>query len=972
MRTSCILCLSLLLIQFSTAQTPVFKWKSSFDGTSYNEDRGVAVRIDSQGNTIACGYEENGCTQIDICVTKYDPSGDTLWHVSYDGFNTYGQDDYPLDMEVDGSGNVYITGKTEINNFDYAVTLKYNAAGTLLWSNKYSTAESTGNRLALDGQGNVVICGFRKISSNKDYLLVKYNASGVEQWARFYSNGNHDEAIDVECDASGNIYVTGRRSGVNAFYDWATVKYDSNGNQLWADVYTNAASFAYSEEPVDLDIDVNGDVLVAGFAPFLSTSNRDYYLIKYTSSGSKLWESPFANPTPNSDEYPVDMALDAGGNAYLIGNSVGNGTGQDICAVKFNGSGQFQWQVRLDSISQTDYARSIVVDPATSTVVIAGDLTVSTSGFLKRDWVLARYDFSGSLIEKRIYDGPASDFDLPADLTINANGSMAAVGMFSVHAGGFLNGDRICMRFNGGLNPDWIAYGNGNSFADDQLSDMYVDEAGNSYVTGFSRGGDNTFEDLVVAKLDSSGAFQWSYVFQGLVEKSSDKGVAITVDANQVVYLTGTIDTSGGSSYRDIYTAALSSNGLLLWDTVYAGTAGGADYPVDIAVNPLGGVYVAAVTINSGTGFDATMISYDASGVQQWALPYHSGGQAELFRCMTVDDNGNVYGAGSFISPSGDLSDGLVLKVNPSGAILWDTTYDYGSLFNDRDFFNSIALDLSGNVIVAGQSNLNFVTAQYDLNGNPVWIQNYSHSNNPDSATVVKVDSLNNILVGGTFGQFIEADFGVVKYRNDGSLVWDRRYANTAGSDDILVDMVIDSVGAVYLAGWETANFSTNYNFMLVSYDSSGVFRYEVLWSDPSGIGPDYGKRIGMDGDGNLYLAGDATDNCDGNTFVNGFRWDFQVNKYGYNSSVGLQDLASRERLDVFPNPTRDLIHIRCDHFDKDVTKVKIHDLSGRMVYVQDDFEGEITIPVHEWSDGVYFVSLQSGSKNLYTRFVKN
>jgi len=268
--------------------------------------------------------------------------------------------------------------------------------------------------------------------------------------------------------------------------------------------------------------------------------------------------------------------------------------------------------------------------------------------------------------------------------------------------------------------------------------------------------------------------------------------------------------------------------------------------------------------------------------------------------------------------------------------------------------------------------NLNFVTAQYDLNGNPVWIQNYSHSNNPDSATVVKVDSVNNILVGGTFGQFIEADFGVVKYRNDGSLVWDRRYANTAGSDDILVDMVIDSAGAVYLAGWETANFSTNYNFMLVSYDSSGVFRYEVLWSDPSGIGPDYGKRIGMDGDGNLYLAGDATDNCDGNTFVNGFRWDFQVNKYGYNSSVGLQDLASRERLDVFPNPTHDLIHIRCDHFDKDVTKVKIHDLSGRMVYVQDDFDGEITIPVHEWSDGVYFVSLQSGSKNLYTRFVKN
>ncbi|MFM7767737.1 MAG: hypothetical protein ACKO9S_07770, partial [Bacteroidota bacterium] len=48
----------------SIAQTPVLKWKSTYDGKSYVEDRGVAVRFDSQGNTIACGYEENGCTQI--------------------------------------------------------------------------------------------------------------------------------------------------------------------------------------------------------------------------------------------------------------------------------------------------------------------------------------------------------------------------------------------------------------------------------------------------------------------------------------------------------------------------------------------------------------------------------------------------------------------------------------------------------------------------------------------------------------------------------------------------------------------------------------------------------------------------------------------------------------------------------------------------------------------------------------------
>ncbi|MFM7900920.1 MAG: hypothetical protein ACKPAD_02945, partial [Bacteroidota bacterium] len=367
----------------------------------------------------------------------------------------------------------------------------------------------------------------------------------------FYSNGNHDEAIDVECDATGNIYVTGKRSGVNAFYDWATVKYDSNGNQLWADVYANAASFAYSEEPVELEIDVNGDIIVAGAAPFLSISNRDYYVIKYNPTGSRIWESPFANANPNSDEYPVDMALDSVGNVYLVGNSVGNGTGQDIVAVKFNASGQFQWQVRLDSISQTDYARSIVFDNSNNSILVAGDLTVSTSGFLKRDWVVARYDLNGALLNKIILDGPASDFDLPADMVVDANGTLGLTGMYSIHAGGYLNGDQVTVTMDGSLATDWLRYSNGNSFTDDQVADLFVDAAGNSYVTGFTRGGDNTVEDLVVVKFDSQGVKKWSYVYQGLVEKSSDKGIAITVDANQVVYVTGTIDTSGGASYRD-------------------------------------------------------------------------------------------------------------------------------------------------------------------------------------------------------------------------------------------------------------------------------------------------------------------------------------------------------------------------------------------------------------------------------------
>ena len=948
----------------------MLKWTSAFNGNSYVEDRGVAIRFDSQGNLIVCGYEENGCTQVDICLTKFNALGDTLWHASYDGFNTYGNDDYPMDMEVDALGNVYVTGKTEINNFFHAVTLKYDVSGNLVWSRKYTVAESTGNRITVDNSGNVIICGFREISSNKDFLVIKYDPAGNELWARFYSGGNHDEAMDVECDASGNIYVTGRRSGVNPFFDWATIKYDPAGNQLWADVFANPSA-VYSEEPVELELDSNGDIVVAGFAPFLSTSNRDYYVIKYSPSGSRIWEAPFANTNPNSDDYPVDMTVDASGNIFITGNSIGNATGQDICTVKFNAAGQFQWQARIDSISQSDYARSVVVDPVSGHIMVAGDITVANTGFLKRDWVIARYDQSGNLIQKRTFDGPASDFDLPADMAVNSSGVVGITGMFSIHSGGYLSGDIVTAYLDNNLASIWLRYTNGNSFTNDQTSDLFVDAAGNSYVTGFTRGGDNTNEDLVVVKFDNQGNRLWSYLYQGLTEKSSDKGIAITVDANQIVYVTGTTDTSGGNTYRDIYTAAIDAGGTLLWDTIYRGTAGGADYPVGIAVTATGKICVAGVTVNSGTGLDASAVCYDVSGNQLWATSFHKGGQAELFNCMITDALGNVYAAGSFVPPGGALSDGLLVKFNPSGTIVWDTTYDFSSTsLSDRDFFNSITLDLNGNIIVAGQSNMDFVTAQYDTSGNPLWIQNYSHSNFPDSATVVKVDPWNNIITGGTFGQFVEADFGIVKYRNDGTLIWDRRYANSAGSDDILTDMAIDSAGNIYVTGWETSNFSTNYNFMTLSYDSSGLFRYELLWSDPSGVGPDYGKKIRLDASGFIYVAGDATDNCDGNTFVNGFRWNMQVNKYGPQSSVGINEYSDNSYLTIYPNPATDVVKIGFNHPGTISAGIRISDISGRVIYRSPADLQLFSVDVAQWPAGIYVAELITAERIFHKKFV--
>ncbi len=137
-------------------------------------------------------------------------------------------------VAVDNEGNIYVTGVSHVHDSGYEfATIKYDSIGNKIWvvvSEDLPVLDQYALSIAVDESGNVYIAG-----TVSGYITIKYDSDGNELWTAGYNGpGNgYDYAAAMAVDASGNVYVTGASEGSGTDYDYATIKYDTNGNELW-------------------------------------------------------------------------------------------------------------------------------------------------------------------------------------------------------------------------------------------------------------------------------------------------------------------------------------------------------------------------------------------------------------------------------------------------------------------------------------------------------------------------------------------------------------------------------------------------------------------------------------------------------------------------------------------------------------------------------------------------------------------
>jgi Beta-propeller repeat len=377
------------LALFATAMRPpgpvTQAWVARYNGPTNGRDDAKAIAVDGSANVYVTGFSLGAGTFNDYATVKYDSAGQEQWVARYNGPGN-GEDD-AVAIASDGSGNVYVTGQSLGlgTDYDYA-TIKYDSAGQEQWVARYNgegNGEDDAVAIATDGSGNLYVTGQSLgAGTGSDYATIKYDSAGLEQWVARYNGpvNGYDLATAIAVDSSGNVYVTGQSSGAGTSADYATVKYDSAGQEIWAARYNGPGNGP--DSPYAIAVDGSGNVYVTG-ASLGSGPGRDYATIKYNAAGEEQWVA----------RYPLSLAsaiaVDGSGNVYVTGESSETVSGPvDYATVKYDSAGQEQWVARYNGPGHSDdQADAMAVDSA-GNVYVTGGSTGRRTGY---DYATIKY-----------------------------------------------------------------------------------------------------------------------------------------------------------------------------------------------------------------------------------------------------------------------------------------------------------------------------------------------------------------------------------------------------------------------------------------------------------------------------------------------------------------------------------------------------------------------------------------------------
>ena len=721
-------------------------------------------------------------------------------------------------------------------------------AQAVLWSRTLQGTATKVNAGALsaaaDAYGYVVVTGRTHNGTSPDAFAVRFNAAtGQIAWARAIDNGlsglySVDEWFGAVTDAGGNAIVLARSQPL------VRKLAASSGAFLWST--TLAGNLAASA------VDGSGNVFVAGTE--VGGTSLDIALYKLDAiSGQPIWRRTFDGPLWTDEA--VAVALDASGNAIVVGNVTTSSAGTDIQVLKYSGAGgALLWSHRYDGAAHWDDSAKAVAVDAAGDVIVAGATEVDGPRFTA--FKLAGGD--GHLLWTHVVPkAEPGGYDTASAVAIATNGDPVVGGQYTLWPSVGARTQRLAGA-NGGVvwevleepSPPVVSYG---------LRALALDAADNVLVAL-----DRDDVSVAAAKYSATtGARAWAHVEPGDPFVSRNRAVAIlrTPLGDPVLVADVEIDSRSPGIHDFLVMRLSGESGAPVWKVgapiapMSTSAAFGtdcfldcretlADAPNTRALSPgVGGSAFAAGSAWNGRDWDAFIVKVDAaSSAPVWLRQIDGpGGTGDHIAVVAADPGGDVFVAGTAGTSGGD--DVLIARLSgATGADVWRRTAGAAAVRNAV----LLARDAVGDVVVASTAQL----AKYaGTTGNVIWSRSFT------GARAMTLDAGGNVYVTGTEDGWTTQKFSGAS----GNPVWSASVGGggfpTYGVGYVAI--ALDAAGDVVATGnGEYGPLLYHYIWTLKLGGTDGTLRWlQRYLRAPSGT-EDYASAVAVDGAGDVVVVG--------------------------------------------------------------------------------------------------------------------
>lgn len=385
---------------------------------------------------------------------------------------------------------------------------------------------------------------------------------------------------------------------------------------------------------------------------------------------------------------PVKNAIDKFGNLIVCGKTDIGST--DYLILKYNTSGSLLWSRTYDGTAHSsDYLKDMILDDSGNIYVTGNSNEGAANGYF--NWLTIKYSPDGEMRWKKSLDWTLHGEDIAYSITLDEKRNIF-VGGYGLAPGGLQNFDIVLAKYNNDGIEQWVrSYDSSPIGHADWGYSVVADDSGCSYISGYSYS-----SKIITIKYDENGNQIWLREYPRMNAEYVNP-LYSKIDKLNTIIVNGYYQVAGQSNF---VTLKYDRNGKQLWDRVFDSPVGASDFAQGIFIDDSCNVYIAGSTQGQSTSYDYLILKYSPSGDTLLEKTYDDGiGESDIAYSLAVDKYQNIYLTGSSYSLS-NINDFLTLKYNSTGELIWSKKY---SIPHDNISY-SICLDNYNSIFISGSN----------------------------------------------------------------------------------------------------------------------------------------------------------------------------------------------------------------------------------------------------------------------------